>query len=107
MSSKYTALLNKLSKPLPWLHFCGAYLVFVLVYLFAAVNSQLGQEISAGESPGFAFLADHLLVFMSSALGYLILVGTLQQYWIRAEPAVNTGTLKFISSPRVLFSSFK
>ena len=94
MRTTNTARLNSLSKTLPWLHFGGAYLTFALVYLFAAVHSQLGQEISAGESPGFAFLADHLLVFMSLALGYLILVGTLQQSWIRAGAAANTGTLK-------------
>ncbi|MBT8331997.1 MAG: hypothetical protein KJP06_06670, partial [Deltaproteobacteria bacterium] len=94
MSPKYTALLNKLPKTLPWLHIGGAFLVFVLVYLFAAVHSQLGQEISAGESPGFAFLAEHLFVFMSLALGYLIVVGVLQQSWIRCAAIAKATTLK-------------
>jgi glucan phosphoethanolaminetransferase (alkaline phosphatase superfamily) len=94
MSTKHTALLNKLSKILPWLHFGGAYLVFVLVYLFAAVHSQLGKEISAGESPVLAFLAEHLLMFMSLALVYLIVVGALQQSWIRSDETANTATLK-------------
>ncbi|MGD2096732.1 MAG: sulfatase-like hydrolase/transferase [Desulfobacterales bacterium] len=94
MSAKFTALLNKLSKPLPWLHIGGTYFIFVLVYLFAAVHSPLGQEISAGESPGFAFLAEYLLVFMSLALGYLIVVGALQHSWIRSDVTANTGALK-------------
>jgi hypothetical protein len=89
MNSKYPTQLKKLSKSLPWLHFGGAYLVFVLVYFYTAVHSQLGQEISPGESPGFAFLAQHLSVFMSLALGYLIVVGALQRSWIRSA-----GTLK-------------
>ena len=94
MRPKYTALLNKLSKALPWLHFCGAFLAFVLVYFFAAVHSQLGREISAGESPGFAFMAEHLVVFMGLALGYLIVVGALQQSWIRCEAIAKAATLK-------------
>ncbi|MGD9148995.1 MAG: sulfatase-like hydrolase/transferase [Desulfobacterales bacterium] len=101
MSSKYTTPLNKLTKPLPWLHFGGAFLTFVLVYLFTAVHSQLGQEISAGESPGFTFLAEHLPVFMSLALGYLIFVGALQHSWIRTELTANAGLLKL--SARIQF----
>jgi len=94
MRTKYTARPNKITKSLPWLHIGGAFLIFVLVYLFAAVHSQLGQEISAGESPGFAFLTEHLFVFMSLALGYLIVVGALQQSWIRCEATAKAATLK-------------
>jgi hypothetical protein len=101
MIAKNTTPLNKLSKSLPWLHFGGAYLAFVLVYFFAAVHSRLGQEISAGESPGFTFLAEHLTVFMILALGYLILVGVLQQSWIRSDGAADTATLQ--SSARIQF----
>ena len=75
MPTKYITLLNRLSKVLPWLHLCGACLIFVLVYLFTAIHSQLGHEISAGESPGFAFLGEHLFFLMGLALGYLIVVG--------------------------------
>jgi glucan phosphoethanolaminetransferase (alkaline phosphatase superfamily) len=80
---KYTALYRRLAKALPWLHFSGACLVFVLLYLFTAIHSQLGQEISAGESPGFAWLGNHISVFMGLAGVYLILVAGLQHAWVR------------------------
>lgn len=91
---KNTALLKRLSKILPWLHFAGACLVFVLLYLFTAIHSQLGQEISAGESSGFAWLGIHMFVFMGLAGGYLILVGGLQHAWIRLNHDHYAGALK-------------
>jgi len=81
----HTALLKKLHKTLPWLHFSGACLVFVLIYLFKAIHSQLGHEISAGESPGFAWLGEYIFIFMGLAVGYLIVVGGLQREWIRSN----------------------
>ena len=102
MRTKYWARPNKLSRALPWLHFCGAYLIFALVCLFAAVHSPLGREISAGESPGFAFLAEHLLVLMGMALGYLIAVGALQQAWVHSDVSAHTGALKL--SARIQFA---
>ncbi len=84
MSSKYSTLLNILSKSLPWLHFCGTCFFFVLFYFFAAFHSQLGQEISAGESPGFAFLGENLMTFMSLAAGYLIAIAGFQSLWLRS-----------------------
>ena len=77
--------LKRLYEILPWLHFAGACLVFVLVYLFTAFHSQLGLEISAGESPGFAWLGQHIIIFMGLAVGYLIAVGGLQRDWIRSN----------------------
>jgi glucan phosphoethanolaminetransferase (alkaline phosphatase superfamily) len=91
---KYTALLKKLSKTLPWLHFTGACLIFVLLYLFTAIHSQLGQEISAGESPGFAWLGIHIFGFMGLAGAYLILVGGLQHAWVRLNHNQYAGALK-------------
>lgn len=99
---KYTALLKRLSKTLPCLHLCGACLIFVLVYLFAAIHSQLGHEISAGESPGFAFLGEHLLFLLGLALGYLIVVGGLQYFWIRSNATPHAGTLKISASIQFL-----
>ncbi len=91
---KYTALLNKLSKTLPWLQFSGACLVSVIIYLFTAIHSQLGHEISAGESPGFAFLGEHLLIFMVLAVGYLIVVSGLQRHWALSNFGYYAGVLK-------------
>ena len=75
--------LKRLLHTLPWLHFTGAVLVFLLIYIFTAIHSQLGHEISAGESPGFAWLGKHLSIFMVLAAGYLILVSWLQHQWTR------------------------
>jgi glucan phosphoethanolaminetransferase (alkaline phosphatase superfamily) len=79
------APLKRLFNTLPWLHFTGACLVFLLFYIFTAIHSQLGYEISAGESPGFAWLGKHISIFMALALGYLIFVGWLQHLWMRAH----------------------
>jgi hypothetical protein len=87
-------LLKRLHKALPWLHFSGACLIFVLLYLFTAIHSQLGQEISAGESPGFAWIGMHIFVFMGLAGAYLIFVGGLQHAWIRLNHHPYTGALK-------------
>jgi glucan phosphoethanolaminetransferase (alkaline phosphatase superfamily) len=78
-------LLKRLYKTLPWLHFSGACLVFVLIYLFTAIHSQLGHEISAGESPGFAWLGQHIFIFMGLAVGFLMAVGGLQYDWMRSN----------------------
>ena len=102
MRPKNTALLSNLPKALPWLHFCGAFLVLVLVYLFAAIHSQLGQEISAGESPGFAFLGEHLFLLMGLVFGYLMGVAALQYFWMRSNATSHAGVLKFAASIQFL-----
>lgn len=102
MRTKNTALLNNLPKALPWLHFCGACLVFVLIYLYVAIHSQLGREISAGESPGFALLGEHLFVFMVLAAGYLILVGGLQYFWVRSATTPGAAGFKLPASIQFL-----
>lgn len=70
---------------LPWLHFTGAVLVFFLFYIYTAIHSQLGYEISAGESPGFAWFGKHISIFMALAVCYLIFVSWLQHRWSRAQ----------------------
>jgi hypothetical protein len=87
-------LLKRLCEALPWLHFTGAYLVFVLIYLFTAIHSQLGHEISAGESPGFAWLGQHIFIFMGLAVGYLIAVSGLQRDWMRTNYSRTVAALK-------------
>ena len=68
----------RIDRILPWLHFSGALLVVVLSALFSAVYSTLGQEISAGESPGFAWLRATITTGMGFGLVYLILVCWIQ-----------------------------
>ena len=103
---KNTIPLKKLFKTLPWLHFSGACLVFVLLYLFTAIRSQLGQEISAGESPGFAWLGNHLFIFMGLAGFYLILVAGLQHVWVRINDDHYAGALKIPISIQFLSAGF-
>lgn len=69
---------DKMTKILPLLNILGAALVVVLTALFSAVHSPLGQEISAGESPGFAWIRANVISCIGVALVYLILVGWLQ-----------------------------
>jgi len=59
---------------LPWLHFFGAILVFVLISLFTAIHSELGNEISAGESPGFAWIGANIINLLWMGLTYLVVV---------------------------------
>jgi len=68
---------------MPWLHILGAALVVVVTGLFAAVHSPLGLEISAGESPGFAWIRANIMPAMGVVLVYLILVCRLQINQVR------------------------
>ncbi len=63
---------------LPWLHFSAAILVVVTNALFSAVHSPLGQEISAGESPGFAWIRANITPWVGFGLVYLILICWIQ-----------------------------
>ena len=70
--------LCRISRLLPWLQILGAALLVVLTALFSAVHSPLGQEISAGESPGFAWVRANIIFCFGFALAYIILIGWLQ-----------------------------
>jgi len=78
----------KLDHILPWLHFSGALLIVVLNALFSAIQSPLGQEISAGESPGFAWFRSHITTCMGFGLVYLILVCWIQLRQMRQSSSV-------------------
>jgi len=69
---------DKYIKMLPAFNLLGAALIVVLSVLFSAVNSPLGQEISAGESPGFAWIRANIITCVGFVLVYLILVCWLQ-----------------------------
>jgi len=68
----------KFSQLLPWLHFFGALLVFVLISLFTAIHSELGNEISAGESPGFAWISANIIKLLWMGLAYLVFA-----FWVQ------------------------
>jgi len=68
----------KLSKTLPWLHLLGAMAMVTLQALYSAVHSELGREISAGESPGLAWIRAHIHLGLAGGAIYLIAVCRLQ-----------------------------
>jgi hypothetical protein len=71
---------------LRWLNILGATLVVVSTGLFAAVHSPLGRQISAGESPGFAWIGANITFLMGFVLAYLALVCRLQIGQMRQLP---------------------
>ena len=80
---------DKYIKTLPALNILGATLIVVLSALFSAVHSPLGQEISAGESPGFAWIRANIITCVGFVLVYLILVCWLQiKHQRQAVPVV-------------------
>ncbi len=80
---------------LPWLHFSAALLVIVFNALFSAVHSPLGQEISAGESPGFAWIRANINICMGLGLVFLILVSGIQLRQMRQSSFKDNRLLLF------------
>ena len=92
----------RIDRILPWLHFTGALLVVVLSALFSAVYSTLGQEISAGESPGFAWIRANITTGMGFGLVYLILVCWIQLRQMRQSSFADRRLLPFLVCLQVL-----
>ncbi len=76
-------VLSRLLCITPWLQLFGAFLMFVLLSLFAATQSDLGKSISPGESPFFQWIRIHMIELLWSGFGYLLLSCGLQYLWIR------------------------
>jgi glucan phosphoethanolaminetransferase (alkaline phosphatase superfamily) len=81
---------------LPWLHLSAGLVVIVFNALFSAVHSPLGQEISAGESPGFAWIRAHISISMGLGLAFLILVFGIQLRQLRQSSFKNNRLLPFL-----------
>ena len=92
----------RLYRILPWLHLSGALLVVVFNALFSAVHSPLGQEISAGESPGFAWIRANITTCMGFGFVYLILVCWIQLRQMRQSSFVDNRLLPFLVCLQVL-----
>ena len=95
---------GKYIKILPWFHFLGAAMVVFLYALYAAVHSELGREISAGESPGFAWIRGNINYCLGFGLVYLIGVCRLQMRHLQhlsARPAARL--LKTLVGLELLF----
>jgi hypothetical protein len=82
MINSFTPKLNRIT---PWLTFFSAILIFVLVSILTASQSELANQISAGESPGFAWVRDHITIFVGGGLTFLILVFWIQWLGIQSE----------------------
>jgi glucan phosphoethanolaminetransferase (alkaline phosphatase superfamily) len=81
---------------LPWLHLSAALLVVVLNALFSAIHSPLGREISAGESPGFAWIRANINLCVALGLVILILVSGLQLRRMRPSSFADNRLLPFL-----------
>ena len=93
---------TRIDRILPWLHFAGALLVVIVSALFSAVHSPLGQEISAGESPGFAWIRANITTCTGFGLVYLVLVCWIQLRQMRQSSFVGNKWLPFLVCLQVL-----
>ncbi len=66
-----------------WLQPFGALLAFVLVSLFTAVQSELGNHISSGESPSFEWIRTHITELLWFGFAYLLLASGVQYLGIQ------------------------
>lgn len=67
----------------PWLQLFGALLAFVLISLLTAIQSELGNEISSGESPRLEWMRRNMTELLWLGLAYLLLASGLQHLGIR------------------------
>ena len=81
---------------LPWLHLSAALLVIVFNAFYSAVHSPLGQEISAGESPSFAWIRANIYNCMGLGLVFLILVSGIQLRQLRQSSFKDNRLLPFL-----------
>ena len=78
----------------PWLKFLGAVLTFVLVSLYTAIHSELGNQISTGESPGFAWVRTYTEWLLLLGLGYLVLASALHHLWFQVNSRLYPRAMK-------------
>ncbi len=67
----------------PWFKLFGAVLAFVLISLHLAIHSELGSQISTGESLGFSWVRTHIDWLLLIGLGYLIFASAFQHLWFQ------------------------
>jgi hypothetical protein len=69
----------------PWLKLLGSVLAFVTISLYSAIHSELGNQISTGESLGFSWVRTHIDWLLLIGLGYLIFASAFQHLWFQAN----------------------
>jgi hypothetical protein len=93
---------DRYTKILPWLHLLGAIAIVTLQALYSAVHSELGREISVGESPGFAWIRANIHIGMALGVIYLIAVCRLQIIGLTQVTAACARLLKVLVGLEVL-----
>jgi hypothetical protein len=68
---------------IPWIHLFGALLAFVLISLFTTIHSELGKQISTGESPFFSWARTNMPVLLLVGLAYLLMAQWVQRLELR------------------------
>jgi hypothetical protein len=66
----------------PWLKLLGAFLAFVIISLYAAIHSELGNQISTGESPLFSWVRTHMAWLLCSGLALLVAISLTHHIWV-------------------------
>jgi hypothetical protein len=81
----------------PWFKLLGALLAFVLLSLYSASHSELGNQISTGESPGFAWVRMYMDWLLLLGLAYLILASVLQHLWFQVNGKPYRGKVRVLA----------
>src|SRR5210317_19562 len=67
----------------PWLKLLGAVLALVIISLYSAIHSELGNQISTGESPVFSWVRTYMAWLLCFTLVFLVLISLTHHIWVR------------------------
>jgi hypothetical protein len=67
----------------PWLKLLGSVLAFVTISLYSAIHSELGNQISTGESFLFSWVQTYMAWLLCFGLAYLVLISLTHHIWFR------------------------
>jgi hypothetical protein len=87
---------------MPWLHFGSTAPLFLIFSLWAAVHSELGCQISPGESPAFAWVRDHIGPGLGLVLAARLLVVAAQATQVRRFSGRQTLWLRLGAAGEIL-----
>ncbi len=96
------ALPSFLFRMVPWLKLMGALLAFVVISLYAAINSELGRPLTSGESPAFSVAKTYPGSLLLFGLGYLLLASGLQVLGFRRLHLRYTRRLQILAGLELL-----
>ncbi|UCG11245.1 MAG: sulfatase-like hydrolase/transferase [Deltaproteobacteria bacterium] len=78
----------------PWLNLLGAAQALVLICLHSAIGSELGHQISTGESPAFSWIGTYINELLFVGLIYLLTGSSLQFIAFRLTGHRYSGAMK-------------